>query len=272
MSVVAPKPYTSKASPSEEGTLQHRDGSRRYAWLVAPMALAGLAMAAGIGVVAWFGEGWLVAAVERGDVRTMKFLLALNPQWALAKRDVAYAPSLILARGALDKSEICKTLILYGADPNAICDGIVGMPLYYAIDRNDSDLVKFLLKNGAEAHPDKRHYIINAAGSNNHKIVEVMIEAGARVKNLYLESSDISIKSPYIKDIEYCTPLDYAAKYNNIHMVEILLEAGAEADLPTRHNEHQTPRALATDPAVIALLKQAEEKALAARTNAGEAP
>jgi ankyrin repeat protein len=57
----------------------------RKSWLPAALTWAALALILPLGALTLLGERWLVAAVERGDIWTVRALLYFNPEWTFAE-------------------------------------------------------------------------------------------------------------------------------------------------------------------------------------------
>jgi len=120
-------------------------------------------------------------------------------------------------------SAIVKILLEQGADPD-IHDDQGNTPLIWATQRNNTKLLKILLENGANINI-KNHdgmtaldlALYGTQSCNNQAIVDLLKKATEKV-NSYISTNG-------------CTSLISAAKNNNLEMVQMLLNAGADKDI-----------------------------------------
>jgi len=96
-------------------------------------------------------------------------------------------------------------------------------PLGHAVTNNNLDMVKFLIENGAEVNVEA---IIGAIESKNKEMVQYLVEHGA----------DINQESSYYGEASV-TPLLVSIRENNLVMVEYLINKGARVDM-NDHNEN----------------------------------
>jgi len=120
-------------------------------------------------------------------------------------------------------------------------------PLLVAVARGHSDIVKILLKNGA--NPDIQNVEGNgpihfAVRFNNQEFVETLIDAGADIN---------------LPDWQSFTPLHLAAKHNLPAMAQILIEKGA--DLNPRSKDKGYMGYGMWTPLAIACLRENEDVA-----------
>lgn len=161
-------------------------------------------------------------------------------------------PLMILARYG-DFWDMAETLINAGAEVDTI-DHLEQTALVYAVERSSRMVVRLLLEKGAdpnvraqrkeevpEDYPGPSVLKI-AAEKWDSAIAEALLEAGASV-NSY-EAYNV-------------TPLHTAATHNNLAVVRLLLEYGANPDARDEENAY-TPLDYATDPRVRALLEDAQ--------------
>ena len=88
-------------------------------------------------------------------------------------------------------------------------DGWGYTPLHYAVESNNENLVKYLLKHGADINA-LLHW---AAANNVEKLVKYLVEHGADINK---------------EDVRGKTPLYLAVEYNNKNLMKYLVEHGAD--------------------------------------------
>lgn len=118
-------------------------------------------------------------------------------------------------------------LIAKGFDPNAgqSLDGSRKLtPLHIAVNHNNINVVKLLIAVGVNVNtPDiNGETPLHAATfiTLDPEIAKVLLGAGASVN---------------AKDMRYYTPLHYAALYNNVNVIRILLNARADSTSVNRN-------------------------------------
>lgn len=146
-------------------------------------------------------------------------------------------------------------------------------PLLYAINRNDRDVVKFLLRNGADPNKSTAREgppICIAAKRPVSDILQILLDAGAN-PNMKDKSGTYPIHYAIQYDINYLrvlidsgadlnvtndanwTPLHFALNNRDKKSVEMLINAGA--DVNTKNRKHDTPLHIAASLFDIDILK-----------------
>ncbi|MDR0608478.1 MAG: ankyrin repeat domain-containing protein [Planctomycetaceae bacterium] len=114
-----------------------------------------------------------------------------------------------------------EQLLLAGADPNDVKWGDVDAPLHVAIQTDDVEMVRLLVKYGAKVNK-KLGYgdssLYEAAGKGNIEIVKLLVEAGAYVN----------------RKTDGGTPLQAALYTGKTEIVDYLLEHGADIESKTK--------------------------------------
>ena len=113
--------------------------------------------------------------------------------------------------------EITKLLIENGADVNKKND-LGSAPLHYATRYNNLEMVKLLVKNGADVNQisslDDNVPLEYAIYNDNSEMAKFLVEAGADVNSA--------------EEGLYTTPLNEAVKSGNLETVQFLIENGAD--------------------------------------------
>ncbi|MFZ3017269.1 MAG: ankyrin repeat domain-containing protein [Gallionella sp.] len=121
---------------------------------------------------------------------------------------------------------IIRKLLQKGANPDAI-DTQGRTPLFYAVDRNDVELVKVLLESGADACKRDRFGQTPLHWSTH--ILNTFTNDGVCL-NLLLNVVD----TVNVIDNEGQTPLHCASRRGNPAQVQALIQAGADVNLQNR--------------------------------------
>lgn len=147
------------------------------------------------------------------------------------------------------KNIVNALLAIKDIDINAV-DQDGETPLHWTVGSDNADIVKALLKNGANVNAvDNEHKTtpLHMAAENGHiKVVKALLKK---------EGINIDIKD----DLEK-TPLHWATENGHIKVVKALLRKGADPFLKDRNDK--TPRELAENENMAQLLKKAEERRL----------
>ena len=144
----------------------------------------------------------------------------------------------------LGRPEIVESLLKMGASPDAVNDA-GNTPLVAALFDGHYDMVKILLKSGANPNiPDQDgNSPLNIVTSDNGidfndvlrlNCARLLIDKGAKLND---------------RDSEGCVPLSHAAGENNLRMVNLLLERGADATLADNDGDTPLHRAAALEDA-----------------------
>jgi ankyrin repeat protein len=150
----------------------------------------------------------LMYAAAFGNVTQMKLLLESGAD--VNAQNTFHATALIWAGGDAVKSRL---LIEHGADVNVRTQQGRTALMAAAKRNGNADLVRLLLKKGADVKAPGDTTMIPAAQSGDVEIMRLLIESGA----------DVNCVSPRLAD----TPLMYAAASDNVEAVRLLLAKGA---------------------------------------------
>ena len=191
-------------------------------------------------------ETQLIEAIIDNDLQRVKVLLASGVNPNVATLPDIESP-LYLAIG--DKSnaecdgthlktefregqtELAKTLLQAGANPNLPSTLLLHTPLMEAARTGDIVLAKLLLQKGADIHArsDSGMTALHfAAAESTPKMVKLLLTQGA-TPNLATTSEGFLLESAATKGV---TPLHLAAEAGMAESVRLLLQAGAYADTP----------------------------------------
>jgi ankyrin repeat protein len=216
----------------------------------------------------------LLTAAEQGDTPTVSRLLAqgadpntaqlsavsLAERWKMAReifphyqkrvgfshafkeannvlRGNGYTALTVAARDG--HQETIEVLLRGGADINGNEDGV---PLVMAAHLSQWKVVDFLLEQGADP---------NAANSPGDTALMIAVADGRSSVVRSLLAKGANVNKP---NQQGATPLSYAAQGKHPEIVETLLAAGANQD--ARDSAGKTPAQRATNPRIVALLKQ----------------
>ena len=170
------------------------------------------------------GEPVLYLAARRGMPDALKLLLehgANTSRWT-AEGEI-YSPIHFAAtKEGKNYVDVCIALIEH--DPgflDLVTEEDVNTPLMIAADNENIDLVRELLKRGADPNKTSLHYnntpLIMSINTGNTELVKLLAEAGQKTIN----------QSTY----NGLTALMSAAQDANAEVIEILFKAGAEASI-----------------------------------------
>ncbi|MDY6986564.1 MAG: ankyrin repeat domain-containing protein [Thermodesulfobacteriota bacterium] len=167
----------------------------------------------------------LLIAVDEGDVETVKTLVEEGANVYQRARGGETALMIAAARGHTHVSEV---LLKEGLDVNMIsADGRT--PLMMAASLHRTEMVKFLLKRGADP---------NWKGPLGISALSLAVEKRPRhqkvpqndlistVSALINQGADVNVK-----DERGCTPLWLALKGGEDHVVQLLLDGGADVNM-----------------------------------------
>ncbi len=97
-------------------------------------------------------------------------------------------------------------------------------PLHEAAEANHPEIMKLLIKEGADLNIQSKHHVtpLHIASNQNHpEIVRILIDSGANLNVVTLKN---------------VTPLMYSSEYNHIDIVKMLLKAGADPNIVINAN------------------------------------
>ena len=156
-----------------------------------------------------------------GNAEEVRRLLSTGMLDVNCKTDIAtwYWPRLTITKAAFHGyHDSVQVLIDAGADCNK-CDDDDGTTLFYAtsaVRRDKGDVVKLLLKGGADPNKESKKHgetpLMRAAGRGSTETVKLLLNAGADVNK-----SDKSGR----------TPLHWAVLYGRKDMAKLLVASGA---------------------------------------------
>jgi hypothetical protein len=195
-------------------------------------------------------EAMIRAAVKQKDIKRVQELLDAG---ANINGRLAEVGTTALGWAACgDDIATMKYLLQRGAQVDIPANGN-STALLCAAGMGQFAAVKLLLASGADVNaPQPGNFTILHGGaySGNERIVRVLLAAGAAVNARTTTGSF----GQYWFCLPYCgeTPLHYAMAYGPQAMIEMLLEAGADPHLTTRHGEspfhwagrHKRPKTL----------------------------
>jgi ankyrin repeat protein len=163
-------------------------------------------------------------AAEKGDLDTVKSIIAKNPELVNVKDDFGSTPLHWAAmRG---HREVFMFLIDKGADVNAK-ERHGGVPLHWAAHFDDPTIIEILIKKGAKVDEKNmmgRTPLQVAARRGCKKSAEKLIQLGA----------DINAQNNHGE-----TPLHIAAKGGHKQVIELLIAKGASEEI--KDNNGKTP-------------------------------
>lgn len=154
----------------------------------------------------------LIIAASKGDLVTTKLLLAKGANINIVSKDKGSNTALTMAIGS-SNYEVASYLISAGADVNICCMENTS-PLSVAALRGNAEIVKQLIEAGADLNTKTIHeaYPLVIALTTDHiDIAKMLIEAGAELQPSALHA---------------------AIDLENIEIVRMLLERGADPNLP----------------------------------------
>jgi ankyrin repeat protein len=212
------------------------------------------------------GFSALMFAAQQGDVDSARILLAAkaNPNDVMPKSG---ATPLIIA-SAISQPEVATLLLDNGADPN-VKDANGFTPLHHAVRDSDYGLdpaekatsvltVRALLAHGAD--PNARLQLDKAkvaAEIKDQGNVGVRAANGGRAKRTSITITEV--------ELEGATPVALAAECNNLEAIKLLVEAGANPNIPTEQGT--TPLILASGAGTdVQRARALEERATAVQT------
>ena len=167
----------------------------------------------------------LVNALINNDFQKIEIILKNNINtMPIAEKRLVMSFTLTYSHGE-NTVKVLELLLQYNIRPNSF-------DLYTAINRNQSDaIIQFLLKNGAAANGE---ILLLAMEKQKYDLAKQCIETGIDVNYQYPLSKNYA---------DGMTPLLYASKWNNLELVKLLLEHGA--NINARANDGNTALTMA---------------------------
>jgi len=156
-------------------------------------------------------------AIESHDVDAIKALLAAGNS---TETPIVYGEHSItpLLKAAWDgDQDIVATLLAAGAKVNAKATDTLETPLINAVSREHTEIVKMLIKAGADVTPKNKfnfNAFTTAVAAGKQEIAGLLLDAGAKVEE---GSSGL-------------TPLQFAASAGNVDMIRFLVKRGASVN------------------------------------------
>lgn len=157
------------------------------------------------------------AAVTTGDCKFVRFLLAQGAQ---------PGPQSFPHAAESGSYEMCDLLIAAGADLNAAGGNSEGTALEFATLKGNMDLLKYLLRKGADVN--SQYALVYAVQFGNMAIVQLLIDLGA----------DVNRSSSDLNGVD--TLLQRAVSRNNVPLIRFLLHVGADINAPASEAEGRT--------------------------------
>jgi ankyrin repeat protein len=191
------------------------------------------------------GAAPLHLAVEEGNKDLSELLVKYGANVNAKYKKINLTPLQIAASYGL--KELAELLITNGADVNAKDKSIWWKsdwtPLRYAVERGHIELVQLLIDNGARLDDTNTHGQTLgdiALYTGRKRIAELLIAngidatihlsayVGDRDKTKSFLDSGINVN---LQDVQHSTPLHYAAKAGQSHVVQLLIGDGAEINV-----------------------------------------
>ncbi|XHR31321.1 MAG: ankyrin repeat domain-containing protein [Chthoniobacteraceae bacterium] len=142
----------------------------------------------------FFGTA-LIMAINRNDVDLVRDLLkrTANPNACRNIHRESHAPIHVSVCGEHTNPEIAKLLLQYGADPNPKCSENRS-PLYWAINHQQTETVRELLKAGADPRKTDNYKksISQAADDCDNQEIKSMIKAALGKKEIPKSSKSVA--------------------------------------------------------------------------------
>jgi len=174
----------------------------------------------------------LLTAAAAGDLELCNRLLAAG---ASAQATDERGRSALLVAVRNKRADVARALILAGADVNRK-DIESNSPFLQAAANGQADVVKLMLEHGADISGTDRYdgtALIAAAEHGNVEVVKLLLKAGAQVDHVN--------QLGWTALLEAVVLGDGSARYEDI--VQLLLDAGADANLPDREGVTPTRHA-----------------------------
>ncbi len=157
------------------------------------------------------GRTALNLAIDHRQIEVCELLLERGA--SLNKKTTGY--SLLFRAVKLNDLGICRLLIEEGAKVNASAMG--GSPLCEAVRQGNKEIIAFLLTKGAKPKAPNGLTALHEAAKHNHlDICKMLVERDPGLVNAIYKGE---------------TPLSWAAREDNVEIVDYLISKGAQVDL-----------------------------------------
>ncbi len=205
-------------------------------------------------------------AAQRGRVEIITLLLDKGAKVDGGWQPKAFEPPITPLQFAVRERHLdaARLLLARGATVDASHLGIGNTPIYDAVDQGDTEMVKLLLRKGA--NPKQENPLFGALASGKMELIQLFIDRGADLKTdprllMYAAISGkkqmvelVLSKGFNIADAENrgISALAYASQNGHLDIVRLLLEKGVDPNLiGTAFN---SPLAVAASPEIAELL------------------
>jgi len=215
----------------------------------------------------------IIMAIQSLNLDSVKMLVEYGAEIKGNDETDETVPPLIMAV-QLENLPIVEYLVEHGADPNVMVAGGVS-PLHVAVHKNNSEMVRLLIQKGADPgyyQDGSGSVLMHCAARGNAEVAEVLLSAGAN-PNAYQGAEDrplfiaaeqgfaklVSHLIRYKADVNWRHPVDQttslhlAVESGHVDVVNMLLEAGADASAANIHG---------VTPLLIACVRNSSEIAL----------
>ena len=167
----------------------------------------------------------LQAASRIGNIEIVERLLKAG-----AKIDILQGVHGTPLRAAVIQGheDLVRMLIAHGADVNLRYSDYSGSILHLALESGKSEIFKLLLDAGADMNirtKDKQHVLTEACKHGDATLVELLLASGVDV-SVSGTKSENRTNMPY----EEATPLHAACANSHIHIVQLLVDHGADIE------------------------------------------
>ena len=198
------------------------------------------------------------------NIKMVDLLLKYN-----AKVDMKTSGGITALQIAVENNdqEIASSILLHHVNVNTI-DEDGNSPLLLALKNHNTKIIKILLAHGANVNMTKKEEdwpLLIAAKNNNIEIITMLLNHGANVnptaqmemnRTAWEYSPWRNSHNPYPyeeSEIVLNTPLLIAVKNNNIKIIKMLLNHGA--DIETRNKDGESPLSVAIQKNKIELIE-----------------
>ncbi|KFY43351.1 hypothetical protein V494_02026 [Pseudogymnoascus sp. VKM F-4513 (FW-928)] len=170
-----------------------------------------------------FASNLFVSAVRHQYVDIVRAFIGLGIQVNVPGGGQDDKTTALYEAAKMRNISLVRILIDAGADPNRLGSHQRISPLQEAVEKDDLELCHMLLEAGADVNvvPDGKFVtstiLLSAVRERNSKLVAMLLDRKSHVNQMTKTSM---------------TALQGAAKCNNIAIVQLLLDAGADVDAP----------------------------------------